>query len=74
MNQVEKYECAIRLLRELNCPETILTALWLFGMTVHNEQVKLHNWQALSDGGVVEGECREVGVPEITGGKHDSGR
>ncbi len=50
---------AIRLLEELNCPEAIMTALWLFGMTVHDDQVKLHNWQALSEGGIVEGEYRE---------------
>ncbi len=60
MNQVQKYECAVKLLKELNCPRAILDMLWLFGMTVRNDQVKLHNWQALSEGGMVEGECREV--------------
>ena len=60
MDQVEKYECAVRLLKELNCPESILTTLWFWGMTVKNDQVKLHNWQALSEGGIVEGECREI--------------
>jgi hypothetical protein len=60
MNQVEKYECAVQLLKDLNCPEPIMTALWLWGMTVKNDQVKLHNWQALSGGGIVEGEYREI--------------
>lgn len=65
MNQVGKYEYALRLLKELNCPEAIMSALWLWGMTVRNDQVKLHNWQALSEGGIVEGEYREVDTLEI---------
>ncbi len=69
MNQVEKYECAVKLLKELNCPETIMSELWLFGLTVHNDEVKLHNWQSLSEGGVVEGQCREIGVPQIEEGQ-----
>jgi len=64
MNQVEKYECTVRLLKELNCPDAIMDALWLWGMTVSADQVKLHNWQALSEGGIVEGECREIGESE----------
>ncbi len=61
MNQVEKYECTLRLLKELNCPDAILEAIQVWGMFVHQDDIKLHNWQALSQAGVVEGECREVG-------------
>ena len=58
MNQVEKYECATQLLKELNCPEPIMDALWLWSMSIESDQIKLNNW--LSVGGIVEGECREV--------------
>jgi len=33
-----------------------MVALEVWGMFVHDDEIKLHNWQALSDGGVVEGE------------------
>lgn len=60
MSQVEKYKLAVRLLRELNCPQTIMEALEIWGMFVHDDEVKLHNWQALSDGQLIEGEGREI--------------
>ncbi len=60
MNQVEKYECAVRLLKELNCPKPIIEAIEIWGMFVRSDEIKLHNWEALSEGGIVEGECREV--------------
>ena len=60
MNQAEKYETALRLLKELNCPEPIMEALWIFGLTIHDDEVKLHNWEALADGNTVEGEGREL--------------
>ena len=58
MNQIEKYTCALQLLKELNCPDPIIDALCVWGMIVSGDQVKLNNW--LSDGNIVEGECREV--------------
>ena len=58
MTQKEKLELAVRLLKELNCPEAILDALWLFGLTVHSDEIKLHNW--LVEGGIIEGEAREL--------------
>jgi hypothetical protein len=64
VNQVGKYDCAVRLLKELNCPVPILEAIECWGFLVRADQVKLHNWQALSQGGIVEGEFREVGLPE----------
>ncbi len=60
MNQVEKYECAVRLLKELNCPKSIIEAIEIWGMFVRSDEIKLHNWEALSEGGIVEGECCEV--------------
>jgi|GEM_PF-4140165 hypothetical protein len=66
MSQVDKYNQAISLLKEINCPSEIMDALWVFGMTVRGDEVKLRNWQALAGPGVVEGECIEVnqqGIP-----------
>lgn len=56
----EKYDCAMRLLKELNCPQPIIDELEVWGMFVRTDEIKLHNWQALSEGGIVEGEGREV--------------
>lgn len=60
MQQTEKYQLALSLLKELNCPEEIMDALFVFGIFVHNDETKLHNWEALSGGGLVEGESREL--------------
>ena len=60
MSQVAKYALAIALLKDLNCPEEIMDALLVWGFFVHEDEIKLHNWQALSEGGVIEGEAREV--------------
>jgi hypothetical protein len=57
---MEKYEMAIKLLKEIGCPEEILTALDIFKMFVRRDEIKLHNWQALSGPGVIEGEGREI--------------
>lgn len=65
MSQTEKYQYALRLLKELNCPEAIIGALEVWGMFVHSDEIKLHNWQALSEGGMVEGEFREVDQKEL---------
>ena len=46
MNQIKKFNLAVQLLNDLNCPETILEALWVFGLTVQNEEVKKNNWIA----------------------------
>jgi hypothetical protein len=60
MNQTEKYECAMQLLKELNCPQPIVEELGVWGMFVRSDEIRLHNWEALSGGGVVEGEAREI--------------
>lgn len=60
MTQTEKYELAIKLLKDLNCPSVIIDELYVWGIFVHNDEVKLHNWEALSGGGIVEGEAREI--------------
>ena len=59
MSQVEKYKQALQLLKELNCPKEILEAIEIWGMFVHEDEIKLHNWQALSAGGIIDGECIE---------------
>ncbi len=64
MLQSEKYKYATLLLKELNCPDAILTALEIWSIFVREDEVKLKNWQALSDGKFVEGECTEV-LPEL---------
>jgi hypothetical protein len=60
MTQSEKYDLAVNLLKELNCPDAIMDELWTFGMFVRDNDIKLHNWQALAGPGVVEGEGREI--------------
>jgi len=56
MSQIDKYNQATQLLKELNCPEPIMDALYFWGMTVRSDEQKLNNWVALSQGGIVEGE------------------
>jgi len=65
ITQLEKYKYAIQLLKELNCPEGIMDELAIWGIFVNNDEVKLHNWEALSGGGVVEGEGKELLVEQI---------
>ncbi len=60
MTQSEKYKYALQLLKELNCPKPIMEALDIWGMFVGDDEIKLHNWQALSDGGIIEGVGREI--------------
>jgi hypothetical protein len=57
MTQLDKYNQAVHLLKELNCPEQIMEALWLFGLTVCEDETKLTNW--LAPGGLIEGEVIE---------------
>lgn len=61
MSQVSKYDQATALLKELNCPETIMDMLFVWGMTVRQDEIKLHNWKAMAEGNLVEGEC--IGLP-----------
>ena len=58
MTQREKFELVLKLLKELNCPEVILDALFFFGLFVHSDETKLQNW--LCEGGVIDGEAREL--------------
>ena len=60
MSQVEKYQTATRLLKELNCPASIMDILYVWGMFVRDDEIKLHNWEASSEGGIIEGEASEV--------------
>jgi hypothetical protein len=68
MNQTGKYKYAMQLLKELNCPESIMDALKVWSLFVREDEIKLHNWQALSEGGIVESEGREIGI-ELPEGK-----
>lgn len=45
MQQIEKYQLAMRLLRELNCPERIMDELAIWGLFVYRDEIKLHNRQ-----------------------------
>ena len=56
MSNKETLDEAIRLLKTINCPEPILDALWLFSLTVHDDYIKLENWNAWSNGQLIEGE------------------
>jgi hypothetical protein len=58
-SKVETLTEAVRLLKSINCPEPILDALWVFGLTVHDDDIKLRNWDAWAEGLLVEGECKE---------------
>jgi hypothetical protein len=60
MKQTEKLALALKLLKELNCPDELTAAIEVWGIFVHNDETKLHNWQALTDGNLVEGECVEI--------------
>ena len=58
MSQSAKYDFALRLLKELNCPRSIMEELEIWGWFVREDEMKLHNW--LSPGGVIEGEATEL--------------
>ena len=53
---MKKLNEAINLLKSINCPESIIDALWVFSLTVHDDDTKLKNWNAWSEGQLVEGE------------------
>jgi hypothetical protein len=65
MKQTEKLAQAIQLLKELNAPEDLVAAVELWGMFVHDDEVKLHNWQALSADGIIEGQVKEIQIPAL---------
>lgn len=48
MSQVAKYQAALQLLRELNCPSVIIEALECWGMFVREDEAKLCKWESLS--------------------------
>ena len=61
MSQKAKLKQAIQLLKELNCPKEIMDALDIWGMFDHDDESRLHNWEALADGNMVDAESvREV--------------
>jgi len=64
MNSKDKLNEAINLLKSINCPQPIVDALWLFSLTVHDDYIKSENWNAWSNGQLVEGEGQEI-TPEI---------
>jgi hypothetical protein len=78
MTQYEKYELAVKLLKELNCPEPILSALWLFGITVHKDEEKLNQWR-ITSGDLIETKTRnsarlKQGIDGIVEAKHKGER
>jgi len=60
MNSKDKLNEAIALLKSINCPEPILDALWIFSLTVHDDDIKSNNWNAWSEGQLIEGEGKEI--------------
>lgn len=50
MTSLEKYQEAVRLLKEINCPEPIMDALYVFGWAVESDERKRLNWLALTEG------------------------
>jgi hypothetical protein len=60
VTQREKFLCAMGLLKGLNCPTEIMDALYIWGIFVRDDETKLNNWVAVSDGSIVEGEAREI--------------
>lgn len=61
MSQSDKYNQATQLLKELNCPKEIMTALYFWKIVVREDETKLLNWKALSQGGIIEGEIISEG-------------
>ncbi len=59
MSNIETLNKAIELLKSINCPEPIIDALWVFSLTVHDDDIKMNNWNAWSKGQLVEGEVLE---------------
>ncbi len=55
MNNLDKLNKAINLLESINCPESIIDALWVFSLTVHDDYIKSENWNAWSEGLLVKG-------------------
>ena len=62
MNQADKLQQAVDILKSLDCPKAILEALWVFGLTVSHDDIKLQNW--IAPGGIVEGEVIEESLEE----------
>ena len=59
MSNAEILNKAIELLKSINCPEPIIDALWVFSLTVHEDDIKLKNWNAWCEGLLIEGEIVE---------------
>ena len=59
MSNIETLNKAIELLKSINCPESIIDALWVFSFTVHEDDIKLKNWNAWREGQLIEGEAVE---------------
>ena len=56
MNRKDTLNEAVRLLKSINCPEAIIDALWVFSLTVREDDTKLANWIAWVEGQLIEGE------------------
>jgi len=67
MKQTEKLALALKLLKELNCPDELTAAIEVWGIFVHNDESKLNNWKAMGDGNLIEGECVEIPEHRIEG-------
>ena len=62
--QQSKYDIAIKLLKELNCPDAIMAELYMWGIVVLADEVTLNKWEALSMG-TSEGEFRIIENKEL---------
>ena len=60
MSNTEKLAEALRLLKSLGCPTQIMDALWLWSFIMSDDEIKLRNWRAWTEGQLVEGQV-EVG-------------
>lgn len=63
MNSLEKIDHATVLLKEINCPEPILDALFVFRFAVEIDLHKLQVWSGFANNTMVEGrvlpECKK---------------
>jgi len=56
MKQTEALSVAVHLLQGLNCPQQIMDALFVFGLTVHDDDAKLERWRSCCEGRLIQGE------------------
>mgnify|MGYP001595296785 CR=1 FL=1 len=66
INQIDKLNEAISLLKSINCPESILDALWVFSFIVRGDDTALKNWEAWSKGQLIEGELDGKSLSQST--------